>query len=40
VLSREQPIADGLGDAGAMLGDPGIDQFVVQHLLPSEFSRL
>jgi hypothetical protein len=40
VLSREQPIADGLGDPAVTLGDPGIDQFVVQHLHPSEFSRL
>jgi hypothetical protein len=32
MLSREQPIADGLDDGAAMLGDPGIGQFAVQHL--------
>ena len=40
MLSREQPIADGLDDASAMLGDPGIDQFAVHHLQPSERTPL
>jgi hypothetical protein len=29
-----------LDDAAAMLGDPGIDQFVVQHLQPFERTSL
>jgi hypothetical protein len=40
MLRREQPIADGLDDAAAMLGDPGIGQFAVQHLQPFERSPL
>jgi len=40
MLSREQPITDGLDDAAAMLGDPGIDQFAVQHLQPLERTPL
>jgi hypothetical protein len=40
MLSREQPIADGLDDDAAMLGDPGIDQFAVQHLQPFERTSL
>jgi len=41
MLSREQPIADGLDDdAAAMLGDPGIGQFAVQHLQPFERTPL
>ena len=40
MLSREQPITDGLDDAAAMLGDPGIDQLAVQHLQPFERTPL
>ena len=40
MLNREQPIADGLDDAAAMLGDPGIDQFAVQHPQPFERTPL
>jgi len=40
MLSRQQPIADGLDAAAAMLGDPGIDQFAVQHLQPFERTPL
>ena len=40
MLSREQPIADGLDDPAAMLGDPVIDQFAVQHPQPFQGAPL
>jgi hypothetical protein len=40
MLSREQPIADGLDEAVPMLSDPGIDQFAVQHLQPFQGAPL
>jgi len=40
MLSREQPIANGLNDAAAMLDNPETDQFTVQHLQAFEHTPL